>query len=324
MKLQVFETSITYWSMYDLSEIVSEVSWSTGTGSQPGKFTFNIQEDKMIFLRNGDIITAKADGKAFFEGKIFTRKKKKNKTWQIIAYDNLRYLKNEDTLVFNASSASARFKTICQTQGLPFRILDNAGYNCAAAVMDQKTYFAMLEDSLEETRKGYGVRYGIRDNAGTLEFYNYNRMITKLVLGDQSLVTDYDYESSIDEAFNAVKVIRENEDKKTREVFTATHAGNIKKWGKLQMVETASDADLNSSQLQKQANDLLRENNKETRTLSLEAVGNISIQAGNSFILRLSDLEREGIKKDTLALVHSCDHSLGFPHTMSLEVEVLA
>lgn len=324
MKLEIFETSIVNRQMYNISEIVSNPRWTTGTGSQPGKFEFSILEDKVVFLRTGDIIEVKADGKAIFKGKIFIRKKKKHKSWQITAYDNLRYLKNEDTIVFGASSASARFKTICQTQGLPYRILDNVGYNCAAAIMDKKTYFSMMEDSLEETRNGYGMRYGIRDNAGTVEFCAFNRMITKLVLGDQSLVTDYDYESSIDDAYNSVKVIRENEDKKTREVYTATHAGNIEKWGKLQMVENVSDADLNSSQLQKQANDLLRENNKETRTLSLEAVGNISVQAGNSFILRLADLQHDGVGKDSLALIHSCTHEFGGVHTMSLDVEVLA
>lgn len=325
MNLQILETSINNREMYDISEIASNPRWTTGTSSQPGKFEFSVNVDKVVFIRSGDIIEAKSDGKTFFKGKVFIRRKSKSMLWQIIAYDNMRYLKNEDTLVFGASSVSNRFKKICETQGLKYKVLDQVPYNCPAAVMDNKTYFSMLEDSLEDTRINYsGMRYGIRDNAGTLEFFSYNRMITKLVIGDNSLMTDYDYEASIDDSANAVKVIREDSEKKSREIYTASHSGNIEKWGRLQIVETVSDADLNSSQLQQQANSLLRENNKEVKTLGLEAVGSFEIQAGNSFILRVSDLQKDGIGNDSLALVTSCVHNLGSVHTMSLQVEVVA
>lgn len=324
MNLQILETSITYWSMYDLSEVASNPRWTTGIYSQPGKFEFYVPEQPRVFLRTGDIIEAKADGKTFFKGKIFTRRKTKSRLWQIIAYDNMRYLKNEDTIVFGASSASARFKTICETQGMPYRILDHVPYNCPAAVMDNQTYFSMLEDSLADTQLNYGgMRYSIRDNAGTLEFSTFNRLITKLVLGDESLLSDYDYESTIDDSANAVKVIREDSETNGREIYTATHSGNIEKWGRLQIVETVSDAELNSSQLQQQANALLRENNKEFRSLSIEAVGTMEISAGNSFTLRLSDMHREGVGDENLALVTRCTHNFGKIHTMDLDVEVI-
>ncbi len=325
MNLQILETSINNREMYDISEIVSNPKWTTGTSSQPGKFEFSVNVDEVVFIRSGDIIEAKSEGKTFFKGKVFIRRKSKSMMWQIVAYDNLRYLKNEDTLVFGASSAANRFKTICETQGLKYKILDQVPYNCPAAVMDNKTYFSMLEDSLEDTRINYGgMRYGLRDNAGTLEFFSFNRMITKLVIGDKSLLTDYDYEVSIDESANSIKVIREDSEKKTREVYTASHSGNMEKWGRLQIVETVNDADLNSSQLQQQANSLLRENNKEFKSLGIESVGTLEIQAGKRFILRLSDLQKDGIGKDSLALVTSCVHNLGKVHTMSLQVEVVA
>ncbi|WEI91863.1 XkdQ/YqbQ family protein [Enterococcus casseliflavus] len=325
MNLQILETSMVNRQMYDISEIVSDPRWTTGIASQPGKLEFTILDDRSVYLRSGDIIEAKADGKTFFKGKVFIRKKQHAKLWQIVAYDNLRYLKNEDTIVFGASSISARFKRICETQGMPYRILDHVPYNCPAAVMDNKTYFSMLEDSLADTRLNYGgMRYSIRDNAGTLEFATFNRLITKLVLGDASLLTDYSYEATIDQAANAVKVIREDSEKNTREIYTASHGGNIEKWGRLQIVETVSEADLNASQLQQQANALLRAKNEEVKKINVSAIGSMEISAGNSFILRLKELEREGIGNDNLALVTSCTHHLGKTHTMNLEVEVVA
>ncbi len=324
MKIQIFETSMQNREQYDISEICTPPVWNTSIESQPGSLQFEMLDDSKVFLRNGDIIEMKIDGKLYFKGKVFSRTKSKNRQWKITAYDSTRYLKNEDTLVFNASSASSRFRTICQTQGIPHKILDNVNYNCAAVVEDKHTYYSMLEDALEETRKNYKVRYGFWDNAGTLEFFNFNRMITKLVIGDNSLMTDYDYEASIDDAANSVKVMREDKEKGKREIFVAQNAANIETWGKLQIVETVSDADLNSSQLQQQANVLLGEKNKETRTISIDALGNLGIRAGNSFILRISDLNRDNLGKDNLALVKTCKHNFKDGHSMNLKVEVVA
>lgn len=324
MNIKVLETSMQNRQQYDISELVSDLKWSTGLDSQPGTVSFSMIDDPVVFLRSGDIIELQIDGKKIFKGKTFIRGKNKEAKWKITAYDNMRYLKNEDTLIFQASSSSARFQKICQTQGLPYKVLDKSPYNCTPVIEDAHSYFSMLQDALGETRKSYGARYGIWDNYGTLEHFDLNRMITKVVLGDGSLMTDYSYDVSIDDAYNSVKVMREDKDKKKREIFTASHSGNIEKWGKLQMVETISDAELNSSQLQKQANDLLKENNKETKTVSLDSIGYVGLRAGNTFILRLSDLKKDGIGNDSLALITRCDHSFEGAHTMSLEVEVVA
>ncbi|EAC8001228.1 hypothetical protein MZV44_003009 [Listeria monocytogenes] len=324
MNIQLLETSIINGQQYDISAISTFPVWSTSIESQPGILEFEIMDDPKVFLRAGDIIEMKINDKKIFKGKVFTRSKGKEKAWKIVAYDATRYLKNEDTLVFRASTASSRFKTICQTQGLAHRIIDNSVYNCSAVVEDKHTYYSMLEDALEETRKNYKVRFGFWDNYGTLEFFNLHRMMTKLVIGDESLMTDYDYVASIDDAANSVKVMREDKSKGKREIFTAQYAKNIQKWGKLQIVETVSEADLNSSQLQQQAKVLLGERNKETRTIQIEALGHIGIRAGNSFVLRIADLHRDGIGKDNLALVKSCKHNFGDGHTMSLQVEVVA
>lgn len=324
MNLKIIETSIENNEQFDISEMVSSPVWTTGTESQPGMLEFKMVVDNVVFLRAGDTIEAYADGKKFFKGYVFIRRKKKGKVWTIKAYDMMRYLKNEDTIVFGASTLTARFKQICETIGLPYRVLDSSTYSCTAVIQDKKTYFTMLKEAIDETATGYGLRYGIRDNAGTMELYDYNRMISKIVLGDQSLMTDYDYEATIDEAYNYVKVIREDKDSETRQIFTAYDKKTIDTWGKLQLVENVSDADLNSAQLQQQANDLLKANNFEKKTLRFPAVGNIALQAGSSFVLRLSDLHRDRIANDNLALITHCTHNLSPVHTMDLEVEVLA
>lgn len=324
MTLEVFTTSIENGKQYDISTITGDLKWITSIDSQPGKLEFTVLEDEAVYLRNGDMIEAKSGGKTFFKGKVFIRQKKKTKLWRIVAYDNMRYLKNEDTIVFEASTAAQRFKKICEIQGLPYKILADSVYNCPAVVADKKSYFSMLEDALEETRTGtQDARYCIHDDAGTLTFVALEQMNLPYILGDESMITEYDFESSIEDAYNTVKVTREDKDKKNREVYVAEDQANVKKWGKLQLLETASDAELNAQQLQQKADDLLKINNKETQTLSLESVGLLTIKAGNSFNLRLKDLSGDGFERDRVALVHSCTHNLGEIHTMSMEVEVV-
>ncbi len=324
MSLKITGTSVTYYSQYDLSEIVSNVQWFTSINSQPGKLTFSIQEDKLVFYRAGDIIEASMDGKQFFKGKVFTRKKQKPGLWQITVYDNMRYLQNEDTIVFGASTAAERFKRICETQGLPYKIGKVPSYKCAGVVADGKTYYSMLEDALSETRRAANnSRYTVFDDNGTLRFVALEELNTAYLLGDESLITDYDYEASIDDAYNSIKVVREDEKNKTRQVYIATDSKTIEKWGKLQKVESAKDADMNAQQLQQQANDLLRENNTESSTLSLDSIGIMGIRAGNSFNLMLSDMKREWGKDTRVALVKTCTHSFNPVHTMTMEVEVV-
>lgn len=325
MNIQLLETSVRNRQQYDITEISTLPKWSTSLKSQPGSLEFKMLDDKKVFLLEGDIIELKINGQKIFKGKVFIRERTKQGSWRIVAYDLTRYLQNEDTLVFSASTASSRFRTICQTQGLSFKLLDTSTYACTAVVEDKHTYYSMIAEALEETHKHQKVRFGFWDNYGSLEFFNLNRMITKLIIGDQSLLTDYEYSASIDEAANIVKVMREDKESGKREVFSAQHKGNIEKWGKLQIVETISDAELNSSQLQAKARALLSEKNKVTKTINLPSViGNLAIRAGNSFTLRLADLTRDGIGKDNLALVTSCKHDFSNGHTMSLSVEVVA
>nr|DAP21904.1 MAG TPA: 43 kDa tail protein [Caudoviricetes sp.] len=323
MNIKIYETSSRNQQKYDITNIVSSPRWTTSLGSQAGTFEFSIQKDKAVFIRDGDLIEVVIDGKNTFKGKVFVRGKKKDKFWTIKAYDNLRYLQNQDTIVFGVGKLSDRFIKICQLQGLSYKVLDANGYQLAEKVEDNESYYSMLEAAIQEVRENNNARFGIRDNFGTLELFDLNRGITKLLIGDESLLSDYDYEASIDDAYNVVKVIKEDSETKQRQVFTASNSGLIDRWGKLQMVEKVNESDLNTVQLQQKANDLLKANAKEVRTLTLNVVGVFPLQAGNSFTLNISDLQSEGINADSLALITKCTHNFNTTHTMSLEVEVI-
>jgi len=79
MNVKILETSIINGDQYDLSEIVSDIKWTTGLNSQPGILEFSMLDDVNVFLRSGDIIEVIVDSKKIFKGKVFSRKKTKDK-----------------------------------------------------------------------------------------------------------------------------------------------------------------------------------------------------------------------------------------------------
>lgn len=308
--------------VYDISDLTSSLEWVTDIDYQPGKLTFTMLLDDDAHPKEGNILRLKVDNKPVFFGKIFVKQKSKDAKWQITAYDQMRYLKNEDTIVFKASTSDARFKQICELQGLPYKILDKSGWAAPVSVQDKKSYFSMIQNTLDLTLINYGMWYIIRDNFGTLEHVALNRLVTNLVIGDESLATDYDYKASIDDAFNQIKLTRENQDTQKREVYLVKDSKNIGFWGKLQYHDTV-DENLSEAQIKSQAELLLKAKNKVNKTLKIPAIGHLGISSGSGIILMFSDLEKEGFAKQQLAIVSKCTHLFDKVHTMDLEVRVV-
>ena len=310
---------------FDITDIVSDPKWTTDMESQPGKFEFRINVDPNVFLKNGDVIELQMDSKLIFKGKVFVRKKSQGGMWRVVAYDNLRYLKNEDTIVFDASAIDKRFVTIMETLNLPYRVLDKSTYACAAQVADTKTYYTMLKEAWEETHLKTDEQFGVRDNNGVIELYNTKRFATNLIIGDNSLLSEYDYTNTIDEeTYNSIKVVKEDKDNNTREIYVSKDSTSINKFGTLQIVEMVTDADANKAQMKEQGDKKLKQHNKEFKYLEMpKVIGHPDVSAGKSVYLDISDLYNDGLSKNTLSRVIRCTHHLESAHTMELEVEVL-
>lgn len=309
------------WDVSDL--ICGSMKWSTEIGgSFPGKLDFKLLEDPQLTVQNGDLLTVKIDGQDLFKGTIRKKSFQQKNGLSLVAYDSMIFLKSKDTVVFGVGNASSRFAQVCQLANVPYNVIDQSDYNCPEWVADQKTFFEMIQESIDQTRKATKSRYMITDSFGKLEFLSLNRLISTLVLGDESLVTDYTFESSIEEAYNSIKVIKEDSKDKTRTIALAKDDKSIARWGLLQDVATPEESEMNQAQMQNQADNLLKESNKETKTLSLECLGRVGIKAGSTITLEIEKLRKEGLYGKQV-LVTRCEHTFDKIHTMSLELEVL-
>lgn len=309
---------------WDMSELVnSGINWETNIAEQPGKLTFEYIDQENISINEGSPVSFKIDGQGIFFGYVFKKELSKNGKISITAYDQMRYLKNKDTYVFSGLTASKIFLRITSDFKLKAEVVNASTYVVAPRVHDNKTLFETIQYGIDETLINTGNWYMLRDNFGKLQFININTLKTDLFIGDESLLADYDYSSSIDDdSYNQIKLIQENKETQKREIYIVKDSSTIKQWGLLQYFEKM-DENANAAQIRARADMLLKLKNRATKKLNLTALGDLRVFAGTGVVVGISDLEKEGIAANQYFMVTQCTHSFSNDmHTMQLELQV--
>ena len=308
---------------YDISELIIDAKWETTLIEQPGKLTFNYIDDNKVTINEGSPISFKVDGKGVFFGYVFKRGKNKDEKISVTAYDQMRYLKNKDTYVLANLTASQVFSKLCNDYRLTHRVANSSPYIVLPKPYDSKTLFEIIQHGIDETLINTGNWFMIKDNFGTLEFVSINSLKTDLFIGDESLLIDFNYESSIDDdSYNQVKLIKDNKETNKREVYIVKDSNTIKQWGLLQYFESM-DENANEAQIKARAEMILKLKNRVTKKLKLECLGDLKVAAGSGVVLGISDLQKEGIAINQYFMVTSCTHTFQNDlHTMQLEVQV--
>ena len=89
-----------------IPEVEEGVSWQTDRFGTPGTLKFSIPKENIGRFEEGDHVALQIDGKDIFYGFVFTKKSSgKSDMVEVTAYDQLRYLKNKDTYVYEDKTA---------------------------------------------------------------------------------------------------------------------------------------------------------------------------------------------------------------------------
>ena len=316
-----------YGKTWDISNAISKLSISTYIEGTPGKCTFDLLKSGGVAFWEGATVSIELDGVKMFKGFLF--KKERTQDVDIISctcYDQLRYLKNKDSYVFEGVTSDQIFKKICDDFVLKYKVVDKSSYVCAPRINDATTLYEMMEHSLDDTLINAGEWYFIRDNFGVLEHTNIKSCITGLILGDGSGVTEFSYGTSIDDnTYNQIKLYRDNDNTGKREIFivndTINGGQNLKEWGILQLYEKV-DENLNKAQIEEKARGMLRLYNNLKRSLKLTSGGVPTIFAGCMFKCKIADLG--DLSLDKYLLITECTHNIeNGVHTMDLKTEVV-
>ena len=258
--------------------IVEEgIQWTTERSGSPSTLKFTVVKDETIAFQEGDAVRLKVDGQEVFFGFVFTKKRNKNHHIEVTAYDQLRYLKNKDTYVYEGKTASQVIEMIANDFNLNLGKIESTGYVIPSRVEDNQSLFDIIQNALDLELQNKGELFCLYDKFGKLTLQNIGSMKLDLLI-DVDAAEDFDYTSSIDQqTYNKIKLTYDNDETGEREVYIAQDSANKNQWGVLQFFEKLQKGENGKAK----ADALLNLYNKKTRNLKVnDAFGDVRCRAG--------------------------------------------
>ena len=310
-------------TIYDVSNIAKDISTSKAIDNSAGKCSFSIDtnQNKIRFPMGSTVsltVTENGKRKGKFFGYIFTAEPKADNV-NITAYDQLRYLKNSESYVLTGTTMENLIKLIGRDFNLRLGAIEGVGYVLPERVEDNKSLGDIIQRAIDFTLQGTQKQYIIRDEFGYLCCRDVSKLVTNVIIGNVSLLKDYNYKETIDsDVYNSIKLYKDNEDTGRREVYIAKDSDNQKRWGMLQKFESV-DENVTDAQAREKAEQMLKLYNRLKRTLKLNCKGLIDLEPGNGIYLQITDIP--GITFNQAALITKIEdkYENGI-HNMDLEV----
>lgn len=268
----------------------------------PGKLTFKVVNDGIIVITEGSPVRLKVDGKPVFYGFVFSLKRDREQIITVTAYDQLRYLKNKDTYVYENKTASQFIKMVANDFRLNLGTIENTHFVIGSRVEENTTLFDMFENALDITMRNTKEMFVLYDDFGKLTLKNISSMRigngNSYLMLDEETGENFEYTSSIDsETYNQVKLTYDNDKKGKREVYITKDSRHINEWGVLQYFDTLSQNENGKAK----ADALLELYNNKRRSLTIKnAFGDTRVRAGSMLIVNL-DLGDTKLKNFMLA-----------------------
>lgn len=269
-----------------LPSVVEGVTVEWERQGQPGKLSFSVVKTDDLDFQEGDPCRFSVDGTPIFYGFVFSKSRSGSSpsVIKVTAYDQLYYLKNKDTYVFENKTASDIIRMIADDFQLNTGEIASTGFTIASRVEDNKTLSDIIQNALDETLQATGVMHVLYDDIGKLTLKAIGDLKLNMLV-DESAAGDYDYSSSISEqTYDKVKLSYENKDTGAREIYIAKDSEHINQWGVLQYYQKI-DGTANAKAM---ADSLLDLYNTKTRTLKLKNVlGDTRVRGGTLLVVML-------------------------------------
>ncbi len=297
--------------------IIGKPVWTTTRKGEAGKLEFTVLKDSTIRFEEGDVVKFSVDGADLFYGYVFQKGSSKSKQIDVVAYDQIRYLKNKDTYIYSNKTASQFLRMVAADYGLKTGTIEDTRFVIPDRVEENSTLLDMIQTALEITLSNSRIMYVLYDQAGKLTLRSLNNMRVGALM-DADTIEDYDYSTSIDkETYNRVKLVQEDKETGNRNIYIAEdRAGNMKKWGTLQLFETVNE----ETNVRHRAEMMLALYNAKSRSLTIKnQLGDLRIRAGSLPIVKL---QLEDMTIDGYMLVEKCRHIFGHgEHFMDLTLK---
>lgn len=274
-----------------------------------------------VDIKEGNVIQFNVNGTTVFQGFVFGIERRPDNTMKVTAYDQLRYLKNKDVIVYQNKTATELIQQICDDYGLKVGELDNTQYKIPLRVEDNKTLVDIINYALTQTliyTEKHDL-YHLYDDAGKIMLKHIDKMELDVYVDAESM-QDYIYRTSIDkDTYDVVKVVREapgEQGKKLVRTGLVVDEDHIKEWGRLQYLLRPDNKTVNAMDRAKR---IMTLKNRKTREIRLKGVLGDTRVRGGSMIFLVMDFGDVQLKNYMMVtnVTHTFAEGL---HTMDMDL----
>ena len=251
----------------------------------PSELKFTVMKDNVISFSEGDAVTLRINGDGLFAGYIFSKSRDSADKIDVTAYDQLRYLKNKDTAIWQ-NTYSGMVQAVCRIKQLKLGDIADTEFKLERQIYEE-SLFDMLQDASDETTLNTGKLYVLYDDFGKITLKNIEDMKTSIYIDDE-VAESYDYKTSIDSGvYTRVKIAQDDGTSGTRQVKIYNLTNEQKKYGMLTFYEKL-DAKT-STTINERVNTVLNYFSKINRTLTISGLpGDIRLRPGASIVVNLN------------------------------------
>lgn len=269
-----------------LPSLEGDVKLERSRQGAPSKLTFTVLKDGVLNFQEGNPVTLRVNGQPVFAGFVFSKSRNDNVKIKVTAYDQIRYLKNKDTLSYANLTYAQLLKRVATDYHLKVGAVADTKYKIPARI-EEGTLIDILQTASDLTVVNTGALFVLYDDFGKLTLKPLKDMILNVVV-DEETAGGYDYTSSIDkDTYDRIKLAIDNDETGQRETHVLNEPGNQAKWGVLQYYEKL-DGDSSAALLTQRAKTLLKYYNKKHRTLTIKkAFGDPRVRGGSLLVVKL-------------------------------------
>lgn len=256
--------------------VKDEIIWETFRKDSPSKLTFTVIKDSLISFNEGSLVIFRYKQKDIFKGFVFEKSRDKEHHIKVIAYDQMRYLKNKHTYIYENKTASELVKMIASDFGLATGEIQDTEYKISSRIEDNTTLIDMIQFAISETYLNTGKLFTLYDDAGKLSLVDLNTLLVNDIVINGNSTQNFDYKTTIDnEAYN--KIILYEDIEKQRKFYPEQDNFNVSRWGILQLTEKLNEGENPTNK----AKTMLNLYNKTNRLLTIKnTLGDIRLRAG--------------------------------------------
>lgn len=320
-KLLIFNSEAN--TMYDYAPITQKVDYTTNRNGSAGKLTFTYLQEKPINLTEGAKVQFYVDGKEVFLGFVFVIEQDRWGVVSVTAYDQLRYLKAKASYSFIGKRLGEIIQQIATDMQLQVGTLEDTGYIIPTLTKENTECLDIIEYGLQVTQYNTGRTFVLYDDYGKLSLREAKNMMSNVLIGNGSILTEYSYKSDIDsDTYNQVKLVRPNKETGQGDTYVFSDQSAIKKWGLLQKYEKV-DENLNEAQINQQGNIMMAYYDRVLKTISVDGVGGVvGLRAGAMVMFKIKDVPELSI--GLFLLLDKVKHTFSEgEHNMSVEAKIV-